>query len=110
MHPRLRIFAGIVELLSPTARSSVRRRQGPRRASGGTLRPGRDTPLWNQLAAEVKPLLKARGEKARLAHLLGLHRQAVNEFFASGSRMPDAERTLLLQEWVRARRAGKRLA
>lgn len=74
------------------------------------MRPGRDTPLWNKLAAEMRPLLRKRGEKAQLARLLGLHRQAINGFFASGSRMPDAERTLLLLEWLRVRRAGKKPA
>ena len=92
--------------LSPTARASVRRGLAFRRKSGVTVRPGRDTPLWNKLAADVRPLLKKRGEKAQLARLLGLHRQSVTEYFASGSRMPDAERTLLLLEWLRVRRAG----
>jgi hypothetical protein len=100
----------VLGALSDTARSSARRGLAYRRKSGGTLRPGRDTPLWNKLAAEVRPLLKRRGEKAQLARLLGLHRQAVNEFFASGSRMPDAERTLLLVDWLRVRQAGKRPA
>jgi len=39
-----------------------------------------------------------------------VHRQAVNEYFVSRTRMPDAERTLLLQEWLQARRPGKRPA
>ena len=109
MHPRLRLLAGLAGF-SPEAQASVRRCLAPRRKSGGTIRPGRDTPLWNKLAAEVRPLLKRRGEKAQLARLLGLHRQAVNEFFASGSRMPDAERTLLLLEWLRVRQAGRKPA
>ncbi|HKB56732.1 MAG TPA: hypothetical protein VKC51_04005 [Lacunisphaera sp.] len=110
MHPRLIALGSFVELFSAEGRASVRRRLGPRRSVGGTLRPGRDTPLWSKLVAEVRPMLKRRGEKAQLARLLGLHRQAVNEFFASGSRMPDAERTLLLLEWLRVRRSGKRPA
>jgi hypothetical protein len=110
MHPRLAALGSFIELFSPEARASARRCLAPRRKSGGTMRPGRDTPLWNKLSAEVTPLLKQRGEKAQLARLLGLHRQAVNEFFASGSRMPDAERTLLLLEWLRVRRARRKPA
>jgi hypothetical protein len=94
--------------LSDHARASARRRLAPRRPGGATIRPGRDTPLWNQLVADVRPLLKKRGEKAQLARLLGLQRQAVNEYFVSGRRMPDAERTLLLLEWVRLRQAGRK--
>jgi len=100
-------FEILLGALSDTARSSARRQMSPRRA-GGTIRPGRDTPLWNQLVADVRPLLKKRGEKAQLARLLGLQRQAVNEYFVSGRRMPDAERTLLLLDWVRLRQSGKK--
>jgi hypothetical protein len=96
--------------LSDTARNSARRRMAPARTVGATIRPGRDTPLWNQLIADVRPLLRKRGEKAQLARLLGLQRQAVNEYFVSGRRMPDAERTLLLLEWLRLRQTGKKPA
>ncbi len=101
-----------VMLASPSApaRASARRRMALRHTGGATVRPGRDTPLWNQLAADVRPLLKKRGEKAQLARLLGLQRQAVNEYFVSGRRMPDAERTLLLLEWVRLRQSGQKPA
>ena len=81
---------------------------GPQRKIGATIRPGKDTPLWNRVVADVRPLLKKRGEKAQLARLLGLQRQAVNEYFVSSRRMPDAERTLLLLEWLQLRQAGKK--
>jgi len=100
----------VLEILSPAARASVRYRSGLRRKTGATVRPGTGTPLWNRLVDEVRPLLKGRGEKAQLARLLGVHRQAVNEYFVSRSRMPDAERVLLLQEWLRLRQSGKRPA
>jgi hypothetical protein len=106
--PRLHPLEDLVSLLSPAAKASARLRGLPRNPGGATLRPGAATPLWNRLAAQVRPLLKRRGEKAQLARLLGVHRQAVNEFFGRGSRMPDAERTLLLQEWAQASRHGKR--
>ena len=69
---------------------------------GRTLRPGRNTPLWNALAAEIRPHLKKHGTQAQLARLLGLDRQAINTFFKAGSRMPDAERTLQLITWLLA--------
>ena len=104
----LRPFEDLIDGLSAKGRASARALRGPRRRVGATLRAGTATPLWNQLAKEIQPFLKTRGEKAQLARLLGVHRQAVNEYFASRRRMPDAERTLLLAEWVRARRQGKR--
>ena len=73
---------------------------------GDTLKPGPQTPLWNSLAAQARPYLKARGEAANLARLLGLHRQAVYSYFTAGTRMPDAERTLQLLAWLAAKRQG----
>lgn len=102
-------FEMLLGALSDIARASAQRRLSRRRPqNGATLRPGPDTPLWNQLVAEVQPLLRRRGEKAQLARLLGVHRQAVNEYFVALTRTPDAERVLLLQEWLRVRKAGKR--
>lgn len=102
----------VLGALSEEARASARRRMHSRRPNvgGATVRPGPATPLWNHLMTEVRPLLKRRGEKAQLARLLGLHRQAVNEYFVTCRRMPDAERVLLLQEWLRVRQAGRRPA
>ncbi len=102
----------VLGAISDHARDSARRRMARRRPNGGgaTIRPGADTPLWNKLADEVRPLLKVRGEKAQLARLLGVQRQAVNEYFVGRRRMPDAERVLLLQEWLRVRKSGKRPA
>lgn len=106
---KLRSLEDLLSIFSTDARNSVRKRMAPARSSGGTLRPGpMSTPLWNKLVAQVRPLLKRRGEKAQLARLLGLHRQGINEYFVSGSRMPDAERTLLLLEWIEARRKNER--
>lgn len=104
----LRPIGDLIDTLTAKGRASARALHGPRRKVGATLRAGTATPLWNQLVKEISPFLKARGEKARLAHLLGVHRQAVNEYFVSRSRMPDAERVLLLREWLLARQAGKR--
>ena len=108
LHANLRSLEELWKIFTPVARASARLRGLPRNPGGATLRPGPATPLWNRLATQVRPFLKHRGEKAQLARLLGVHRQAVNEYFASGSRMPDAERTLLLLEWLRVRQQGKR--
>ena len=106
---KLRVFGDLLAIFSPEARASALKRLGPRRSSGGTLRPGTAaTPLWKKLVGEIRPRLKRRGEKAQLARLLGVHRQAINEYFVSETRMPDAERTLLLLEWVEARRKNAR--
>lgn len=106
--PGLAFFEALFGFLSPAGRASVRLRGLPRNPGGATLRPGRETPLWNRLVTQIRPLLKRRGEKAQLARLLGVHRQAINEYFVSQSRMPDAERTLLLTEWLEARRKNQR--
>ena len=77
---------------------------------GRTIKPGTDTPLWNELAATVRGQLIRRGEKVRLARLLGLPRQRVHEFLLERRSLPDAERTLLLLVWLQARREGRDLA
>lgn len=106
--PALWSLADLVSMLSPDARASYRKQRRSANPGGATLRPGSATPLWNRLRAELLPLMKRRGEKAQLARLLGVHRQSINEYFVSQTRMPDAERTLLLMEWRDARRKNQR--
>ncbi len=67
---------------------------------GAALHPGRETPLWNALAAEIRPRLKRYGAQVNLGRLLGLPRQQINAFFTRGTRMPDAEHTLQLIAWL----------
>jgi hypothetical protein len=81
-----------------------------RRRGGRTLRPGPDTPLWNELRLQLRPLLRKRGDQAYLARMLGLPRQRVNAFITGGGAMPDAERTLQLLAWIIAARQGQRPA
>lgn len=78
-----------------------------RDGSGKTLRPGKDTPLWNALLAELQPHLKKHGAQAQLARVLGLDRQAIHAFVKGRNRMPDAERTLQLVAWLMAVREGR---
>jgi hypothetical protein len=98
------IAAAGTELLGSASMTTARR--APTRGSGETLRPGPHTPLWNALAAQLRPLLKPRGEKATLARALGVPRQTVSMWVSSHTRMPDAERTLLLIAWITAKRAS----
>jgi hypothetical protein len=109
LHPRLRLPSLLMDGLTEAARESARRlsrnyHEATRRRVGSTLRPGPSTPLWNALAMEARPLLKRRGEQAMLGRLLGLPRQRVHEFIVGRGRMPDAERTLLLMEWLAVRK------
>ncbi len=65
-----------------------------------TLRPGLDTPLWNELVKQVRPHLRKYGAKAQLARLLGLPRQRLQDCLKAQSACLDAERTLLLLGWL----------
>lgn len=113
LKPRIDTTFRLDEILLEAAKeiakqSSKAFRLEKRRAGGGkTLRPGKDTPLWNALVAELQPELKKHGAQAQLARLLGLDRQAVHAFVKGHSRMPDAERTLQLVAWLMAVRASQ---
>jgi hypothetical protein len=112
--PQLETTAAMsIELMSAAVKSaqraarSVQHARRPRR--GQTLKPGPDTPLWNELAGAVQTQLSRYGEKARLGRVLGLPRQRIHEMLRSRRHLPDAERTLLLLAWLQARRQGKDL-
>jgi hypothetical protein len=72
---------------------------------GLTLRPGKSTPLWNELRAQLRPHLAGYGDQANLGRIMGLPRQRINAFITEGSQMPDAERTLQLIAWLSTRPA-----
>ena len=82
-----------------------KQRRGSR---GKTLRPGRKTPMWNELRRQLRPFLKEYGRQVNLGRLLGLPRQRINAFVTGGGEMPDAERTLQLLAWLVAVRKGSR--
>lgn len=100
--PRLRLPMALAEAILDAAvemakqSSRAFRIARPHVPSGATLRPGKDTPLWNELRAQLRPHLCKRGQQASLARLLGLPRQRINAFVTGGGEMPDAERTLQL--------------
>ena len=102
-------MAGLVGDASVALARIARRHLKPRapRRRNATLRPGVDTPLWLTLVATVRPHLRRRGAKALLARVLGVHPARIHEFFISRTAAPDAERTLLLLQWVKAKQAGR---
>jgi hypothetical protein len=106
IHPRFKPLIFIVETLEQAARELAvagrRRVTGlkPRARRGATLRPSVETPLWNAVVVAVKPHLRHRGDRALLAHELGVHRARIHEFFDQKSAMPDAERALQLLIWL----------
>lgn len=91
------------------AAANQRLRRARRTRKGETLKPGVDTPLWNELVLAVKGQLTRRGEKVRLARLLGVPRQRLYELLNRHRHLPDAERTLLLLAWLHARQHGRDL-
>jgi hypothetical protein len=109
--PQLELPANLAISLMEAAVKAIRaaaqqagRNRRPRR--GETLKPGVDTPLWDELAHAVRAQLTRHGEKARLGRVLGLPRQRVNDFLNEGSYLLDAERALLLLVWLQLRRQG----
>jgi len=112
---QLDIPAGLAVSLMEAAAKSIRRSlreasraRRPRR--GETLKPGPETPLWNELAAAVRARLTRRGEKTHLGRILCLPRQRIHELLRTRHHQPDAERTLLLLVWLHARNEGRDLA
>jgi len=110
----LKIAAEIVQCLAEVAELAARRamrevRHRFRKRQGSTLRPGPDTPLWNELVKQALPLLRKRGSKAQLARLLKLPRQRLQDCLKVKTAHLDAERTLLLMCWIAARQQGREL-
>jgi hypothetical protein len=108
---QMELPAGLGEILAEAAVALLEQRRRAFRATrparkGATLRPGRETPLWNALVAEVRPQLRKYGTQVKLGCLLGLDRQTINAYFITRTRMPDAERALQLLTWLIAVRQG----
>jgi hypothetical protein len=111
IHQRLDLLAGLAEGLAYAAQETIKAAQKSykertRVRRGETIRPGPETPLWNELATEVRRQIRRRGEKANLARFLGVPRQRIHQYLMDKSAGPDAERTLLLLAWLHARRSG----
>lgn len=95
------------EMIAQGAKAYRLRRNPPGRGFK-TLRPGKHTPMWNELREQLRPHLRAYGSQAQLARLLGLPRQQINAYITAGTRMPDAERTLQLMAWLMACRQDRK--
>lgn len=63
--------------------------------------------LWDAVADAAAPYIKRRGEQARLSRLLGVSRQAINQYLVSRTSKPDAERTMQILIWLADCRAGR---
>jgi hypothetical protein len=87
----------VLHLAASTAHLSLYSRAQTQRSR--TLRPGAETPLWNELARQLRPHLRVYGNQAKLGRILGVPRQRVHEWLKSGHQLPDAERTLRLILW-----------
>ena len=108
---QMELPVALAEILADAAIAYLEDRRRAFRADrrprqGATLRPGKDTPLWNALVAEVRPHLRRHGTQVNLGRLLGLDRQTIHTYFITRTRMPDAERTLHLLTWLIAVRKG----
>lgn len=108
----LQFSGGIILILAEAAEQAARKamrqiRHHYRRRVGATLRPGRATPLWNELVKQAQPLLRKRGSKAQLGRFLQLPRQRVHDCLKAKSASLDAERALRLMCWVAARQQGR---
>ena len=100
------IFEAALEMIKQPSKAFHIEPKRRTRRGGGTLRPGKETPLWNVLRMELRPHLRKYGNQANLGRLLGLPRQRINAFVTGGGQMPDAERTLQLLAWLIAVRRG----
>lgn len=114
LHPRLRAWGEFADVLEELARETALAaqktyRERTRRRRGATLRPGSATPLWNELTKAAAGELSRYGAKARLARYLGLPRQRVHELLVTRTATPDAERTLRLLVWLKAKSEGRDL-
>jgi hypothetical protein len=110
VHPRLKMAGDAAEALISVAqaltRAAARRVARSRPARNTTLRPGADTPMWNALVLAVRPHLRVHGEKSNLARELGVPPQRIHEFFVARTAAPDAERTLIILNWLATRPAA----
>ena len=112
--PHLEPLLGVLNEIFLGAADSLRRlkkefkdRHRPR--IGATIRPGVETPFWNELARLAEAQMTRYGDKANLGRLLGVPRQTVHRYLVEKSACPDAERTLTLLWWLANRHQRSKL-
>ena len=104
-------FGGVMLVLelfkmgAVAASEAARRRltRAKRRRRDDAARSGEDSPLWRILAKAIRAECKKRGDRAQLARSIGVPRQRMSEFLNHSRAQPDAERTLMLLQWLAAR-------
>lgn len=69
-----------------------------------------NAPRWAALAEDCAAQLVKHGARNQLARQLGVTRQCIYQYFTARTSRPDAERTLMIVEWLAARREGRELA
>jgi len=113
-HPKLELWLDLGALLADAAEAGAKQMKKQfrpkRRGSYLTRRPGVDTVMWNACAALLREELKPHGSKVRLARYLGIPKQRLSDYVKGGRRMPDAEATLQMLNWLAHKRAGRDLA
>jgi len=112
-YPHLDVIGGVslflFEALAEMAKSGTKAFLSTgRHRRNCRLRPGRHTPLWNELAGEIRPYLRKYGDQVNLGRLLGLPRQRIHTYFVKRTQIPDAERALQFLAWLIAVRQGRR--
>jgi hypothetical protein len=112
IHPA---FGGVIlalEILRQGALAvgeSVSKRRARGKKASRQARPGQalfagvNTPLWNALASALKSECRKRGDQVKLARMVGLSRQRMSNFLHGKGGLPDAERALVLLNWLLAR-------
>lgn len=113
-HPRVKLWLDLGDLLFEAAESGAKQAKKAlrtrRRASYAARRPGDDSPMWNICATLLREELRPLGAKVRLARYLGVPRQRINDFLTGRNRLPDAELTLQMLNWLAQKRAGRDLS
>lgn len=111
IHPRIKLWLEIGGLLYESAevaaKSAKKIMRDRRRGSYATRRPGDDSPLWNICAELLRAELRPYGSKARLARFLGIPKQRLTNFLTGRNRLPDAELTLQMLNWLTQKHAGR---
>jgi hypothetical protein len=114
VHARMKFWLELSKMLYEAAElnaKALRKNLRPRRkGSYAARRPGADTPMWNLCALALRAELKPHGAKVRLARFLGTSKQRMSDFLAGRRRLPDAELTLQLLNWLAAKKAGRDLS